>query len=80
MITYDGILTKKKHNKPAKWTDPNMSLCVRWKDYFSPYGSTYKEYFIFRHRHFGLLSACIKLMTSFIHMLMPSVYNKVIRK
>ncbi len=72
--------TCEKHDKPAKWTDPNMSLCVRWKDYFSPYGSTYKEYFIFRHRHFGLLSACIKLMTSFIHMLMPSVYNKVIRK
>lgn len=72
--------TCEQHDKPAKWTDPNMPLNVRWKDYFSPYGSTYREYFIFRRRHFGLLSACVKLMTSFLHMLMPAVYNKIIRK
>lgn len=72
--------TCEQHDKPAKWADANMSLQVRWTDYFRPYGSTYREYFIFRRRHFGLLSAFIKLVTSFLHMLMPIVYDKIIRK
>ena len=69
--------TCEQHDKPAKWNDSNMPLSVRWKDYFSPYSSTYKEYFILRRRHFGTLSACIKFITSFLHMLIPSVYNKL---
>ena len=81
IFTGKGVFgTCEQHDKPAKWADPNMPLRVRWKDYFSPYGSTYREYFIFRRRHFGLSSACIKLVTSFLHMLMPLAYNKIFIK
>jgi hypothetical protein len=72
--------TCEQHDKPAIWADPSMPLARRWKDYFSPYSSTYKEYFIFRRRHWGLLSAYAKLLTSFLHMLMPTVYNIIMSK
>ncbi|MBQ9888048.1 MAG: glycosyltransferase family 2 protein [Bacteroidales bacterium] len=65
-----------RHERPAKWKDSQMPLKVRWKDFFSPYGSTGMEFFRFRRRFCGFLPAVKTLVTSFFHMLLPSLYDR----
>ncbi len=68
------------HEHCAKWEDSSLPLKVRWKNYFSPYGSTGMEFFRYRRRFFGFLPAVRTFITSFLHMLMPGLYDKFFRK
>jgi hypothetical protein len=68
------------HECLAKWEDSSQPLKVRWKNFFSPYGSTGMEFFRYRRRLFGFLPAVRTLVTSFIHMLLPGIYDRFFRK
>lgn len=66
-----------RHERLSKWKDKEMPLKVRWNDFFSPYGSTGMEFFRFRRRFCGFFPAVKTLVTSFFHMLMPGLYDRI---
>ena len=62
------------HEKPSAWMDPSQPIKKRWRCFFSPTGNNPFEYFHFKNRHFGLLSAFLSFGTNFLHFFFPSLW------
>lgn len=64
------------HENLPTWCDPKKTFKVRWKNFFSPLGANPYNFFIYKHRHFGLIPACIVFCSNFLHVLIPSIWEK----
>lgn len=65
------------HPTLPKWCDSNENIKVRLKSLYQPggNGSNPFEYFIFKKRHYGLLSAIKSFITSHVHSLCPYLWG-----
>jgi GT2 family glycosyltransferase len=63
------------HERPVVWMDPDKPVKERWSNFFSPLGNNPFEYFHYRRKHYGLLSALSRLGSNFIHFLFPRMWT-----
>lgn len=64
------------HENLPTWCDPKKTFKIRWKNFFSPLGANPYNFFIYKHRHFGIIPACIVFCSNFLHVLIPSIWDK----
>ena len=66
------------HDKLPKWCDKNISFYKRAKYFYRPGGSGANpfEFFIYKKRHYGLISAIITFTSNHLHLLFPFLWNK----
>lgn len=62
------------HSRPTVWMDPEKPVRERWKNFFSPLGNNPFEYFHYRRKHYGLLSALGRFCSNFVHFLFPRLW------
>uniref|UniRef100_A0AB33IZ37 Glycosyltransferase n=2 Tax=unclassified Prevotella TaxID=2638335 RepID=A0AB33IZ37_9BACT len=71
-----GILGEcNEHDRIEKWRDPSVPVRMRWNNYFFNH-RTSDTYLCFS-KHYGKFYAIRVTLTSFLHMLMPRVYNLI---
>ena len=63
------------HERPVVWMDPSKPLKERWSNFFSPLGNNPFEYFHYRRKHYGLVSALSRFASNFIHFLFPRLWT-----
>ena len=63
------------HAAISKWKNPQFPLKERWKAMFKPTGQNPFEFFYFRKKHFGLVSAYKSFVTMFIHVFFPTLWE-----
>ena len=74
--TVKGIMGEcDRHERPTVWMDPSQPFIKRWNNFFSPLGNNPFEFFYFRKKHFGFLSACKTFITNIIHFLFPQFWK-----
>lgn len=61
-------------DKP-RWKDPCLSLGQRMKYFNKKNTLPLNEYFYFRNRHFGLMSACYGIVEAYALLLFPNISN-----
>lgn len=66
-----------RHNRIMKWCDPDVNLTERIKFLLQPTGYPPKEVFYFNRRHYGTFKAIIRLLTTFIRCIFPSIWIKL---
>lgn len=64
------------HETPTVWMNTSISFSKRWKNFMSPLGNNPFEYFYFKRKHFGLLSACFTFLTMWVHFFFPQFWRK----
>lgn len=72
-----GVLGECDRRAPL-WNNPQHSVTVRFKVYWKVTGANPKDVFVYNRLYFGLAKACIYFCTSFVHMLFPNLYDKII--
>jgi len=63
------------HSRPTVWMDPEKPMRERWKNFFTPLGNNPFEYFHYRRKHYGLLSALSRICSNLIHFLFPRLWT-----
>lgn len=65
------------HEKPSVWCDPEQPLIKRWKNLYTPLGMNPKEFFLFEKEYYGLPQAVFHYITTHLHCLLPSLWDKL---
>ena len=74
--TAKGILGEcNLHEHPTVWKDHTQPFRKRWKNFFSPLGNNPFEFFRFRRKNYGLISALATFCSNFIHFLVPRIWK-----
>ena len=68
------------HESPTVWMDPSQPFKKRWKNFFSPLGNNPFEFFYFKKKHNGLVSACITFCTMWTHFCFPWFWPRCYKK
>lgn len=63
------------HDVISRWKNPAFPLQERWDAFFKPTGQNPFEFFYFRKKHFGFISAVRTFITNFVHVLFPSYWK-----
>ena len=64
------------HEHTTVWMDPSQPFVKRWKNFLSPLGDNPFEFFYFRRKHFGILSACVTFVSNWLHFFFPQIWAK----
>lgn len=62
------------HDSFPVWCNPQKHICERWKAFRTPLGHHPEEFFIFKKRHNGYLSACFSYLTNHARVLFPQLW------
>lgn len=67
-----------EHTTVPKWMNPDLSLKDRWEALYSVggNGANPNEFFYFRKKHFGFLSACMTYFSNHLHVLFPNLWTR----
>lgn len=68
------------HESLSTWCDPKKTLRRRLKAFYSPLGNNPNEYFIFSHRHQGLMLAIFHYITNYVRVLIPGLWTFVLNR
>ena len=68
------------HERPTVWMDPSQPFKKRWKNFFSPLGNNPFEFFDFKKKHKGLISACITFCSMWTHFFFPWFWPRCYKK
>lgn len=63
------------HGKIPKWKDPMVPFKERFRDLWQPNGAPPSQLFVFRRRHYGILSALVTFISNYVHVFFPSLWN-----
>ena len=65
------------HTKLPKCFDPSVPFITRWKCFYEPggNGANPNEFFIFRKRHYGLISALKTYISNTLHLVLPQLWK-----
>lgn len=66
-----------EHPSLPKWMDPSRPLRERWKALYSVGGNGANpvEFFYYKRKHHGLVSACLTYISNHLHVLFPKLWN-----
>jgi len=67
------------HKNISVWCDPSIPFKIRWNAFFKPTEANPFELFIYKKRHFGLVSACLTIVSNFVHVLFPDIWCKFLK-
>lgn len=70
------IGTCESHEKPAKWTDPDVPFIERWRDLNRPNGMPLGMLFYQQRTFYGLHIAVFHLITTVLRCCFPRLYQK----